>query len=127
MAEVVLDSSVLLAAVRGEVQVDDLLPILEGAVVSAVIWCEIHTKLHDFALTQTQKTQDILSLLSRVEPFTSHRARLAADLRQRTCKAGLSLADRTCLALEIELDADVYTADRAWTTLDLPCSIHLIR
>lgn len=127
MAEVVLDSSVLLAAIRGEIRIDNLLPILEGAVVSAVNWCEIHTKLHDSELTQTERTYEILALLDRVEPFTSSRAKLAAELRQQTRRAGLSLGDRACLALGIELEADVYTSDRAWQTVDVPCRIHLIR
>ena len=40
---------------------------------------------------------------------------------------GLSLGDRACLALGIALDVEIYTADRLWAQLNLPCSIHLIR
>jgi PIN domain nuclease of toxin-antitoxin system len=40
---------------------------------------------------------------------------------------GLSLGDRACLALGIALGAEVYTAERVWAQLQLPCAVHLIR
>jgi PIN domain nuclease of toxin-antitoxin system len=40
---------------------------------------------------------------------------------------GLSLGDRACLALALELNAPVYTADRAWKNLNLGIRIHVIR
>lgn len=57
------------------------------------------------------------------EKFTE----IAAYLWDKTRQFGLSLADRSCLALAIEKEADVLTADRAWTTLDLGGEIQLIR
>ena len=65
--------------------------------------------------------------IRRIEPFTASQARLAADLRPTTSHAGLSLGDRACLALAIELGAEVYTADRQWAKVQVACKIHLIR
>jgi ribonuclease VapC len=40
---------------------------------------------------------------------------------------GLSLGDRACLALAMELKLPVVTADRAWIDLDLGIDICVIR
>jgi PIN domain nuclease of toxin-antitoxin system len=69
----------------------------------------------------------LFSLLDRMEPFTAAQAQIAADLRPRTRHAGLSLGDRACLSLALELGAEVFTADAAWLRVDLACRIHLIR
>jgi ribonuclease VapC len=69
----------------------------------------------------------ITAIVSEVVPFTEASATSAAMLRTVTRHLGLSLGDRTCLALAIEFNADVYTADRAWKELQLPCTIHVIR
>ena len=60
-------------------------------------------------------------------PFDDDLAVRAALLRPTTKRAGLSFADRACIATAIRLNATVVTADRAWAELDLPCPIELIR
>ena len=95
--------------------------------ISAVNWCELHTKLHDYGLHGISRTANLLTLIGRIEPFTEAQAILAAELREDTRAIGLSLGDRACIALGAELDADVYTADRAWAKVNLPCRVHLIR
>ncbi len=127
MAEVVLDTSVLLAAIRKEIGIESILPVLEGAIMSAVNWCELHTKLEDFGLREAVQTSMLLQLIGRIETFSETQAAAAASLRGSTRAAGLSLGGRACIALALELNADVYTADRAWVTVDLPCRIYLIR
>jgi PIN domain nuclease of toxin-antitoxin system len=54
-------------------------------------------------------------------------AQTAGDLVRQTRAFGLSLGDRACLALGMELGAPVYTADRAWKKLGLPVQIRVIR
>lgn len=51
----------------------------------------------------------------------------AANLRLATRPLGLSLGDRFCLALGLERNLPVITADRAWAGLDLGVEIQLIR
>jgi PIN domain nuclease of toxin-antitoxin system len=60
-------------------------------------------------------------------PFDDVRAAEVAALWPKTRKAGLSLADRACLALALERQLPVLTADRVWTELGLPLDIRLIR
>jgi len=59
--------------------------------------------------------------------FSDVHAAKAGELWRNTRQAGLSLGDRACLALAIERDLPVLTADRAWAGLALPIDIHLIR
>ena len=47
--------------------------------------------------------------------FDRTQALTTGKLRARTRHLGLSLGDRACLALAIELNATVITADRLWT------------
>lgn len=127
MSEFVLDSSVLIAIFRNE-QIDDgMLDVIEGAVIGAANYSEVWSKLFDLGLASDPRIDAVLSLLSRIEPFTESQARLAADLRPITRYAGLSLGDRACLALALEIGAEVYTADRQWAQIRVGCKVHLIR
>ena len=46
--------------------------------------------------------------------FDAAQAKVAGDLRSLTRAQGLSLGDRTCLALAPALGLPAMTADRAW-------------
>ena len=127
MSETVLDSSVLIAILKDEQFDDGVLDILDGAALSAVNFAEVWSKIYDLGLRYAPRIDAVFSLLSRVEPFTESQARVAADLRSVTSHAGLSLGDRACLALALEMGAEVYTADRSWSRVKVGCSIHLIR
>ena len=117
----------VLALLRNEVDAEVFLPLIEGAWLSSVNLAEIISKLDDLASDSRPRAEELLSLFEGVRPFSESQARAAAALRSATRVAGLSLGDRACLALAIELDANVYTADRIWATVDLPCRVHLIR
>ncbi len=127
MSESVLDSSVLIAVLRNERLDNDVIDVVDGAVISAANFAEVWTRIHDLGLTNDPRAQAIFTLLARVEPFTESQARLAADLRPATKSAGLSLGDRACLALALEIGGEVYTADRQWSNISVGCPIHLIR
>jgi ribonuclease VapC len=62
-----------------------------------------------------------------VEPFTTADAGEVARLRPMTRDAGLSLADRACLALARRLDGPALTADTAWSRADAPVELRQIR
>jgi PIN domain nuclease of toxin-antitoxin system len=62
-----------------------------------------------------------------VEPFTETDAIISAQVREATRDRGLSLGDRSCLALALRTDQRVLTADAAWTGLTLDVRIEVIR
>lgn len=123
----VLDSSVLLALLLHERYDAAIWEQVVGSFLSSVSLAEVLTRLIDRNVERGKGVASVFSLLGAVIPFSESHARTASDLRRNTQQAGLSLGDRACLALAIELGAEVYTADRAWAGLDLPCVIHLIR
>ncbi len=127
VAEAILDSSVILAILKGEALQVSVLDIVEGAVMSAVNLTEVLTRLSDLGMTASPKSDLLLGLLDRIEPFLEKQARTSAALRRETSHVGLSLGDRACLALALELGGEVYTTDRLWSGLRIGCPIHLLR
>lgn len=128
MNEVVLDASAMLAIIfqeRGaEKLTDDLMDL---AVASTVNLAEVQSMLIKKGFDPEEAWGDALSLVTAVEPFTSEQARVAGDLITKTEKFGLSLGDRSCLALAIALKAPVYTTEQNWRNLKVGVPIHVIR
>ena len=126
MSEAVIDASVILAIAKNE-RIDEIaVSIIDGGVMSTVNISEVYAKLADLKMNST-KVKPLLDTLSRIEPLSLPQARLAGFLRDRTRHAGLSLGDRCCLALAIELGAEVYTTEHVWSRVDVGCKIHLLR
>jgi PIN domain nuclease of toxin-antitoxin system len=96
-------------------------------VISAVNLAEVQFKLIKKGYPPEEAWEDAVSLVSAVEPYTSGHARIAGDLLTTTEKYGLSLGDRSCLALAIALKAPVYTTEQNWRNLKLGIAIHVIR
>ena len=127
MSDVVLDSSVFLAILKDEHCDESVLDKIEGAVMSIVNVAEVFAKISDLGIDRSPHVEVLFQLLGRIEPFTQVHARLSATLRSKSRRAGLSLGDRSCLALALDLGAEVYTADRAWLASHLGLTVHLIR
>lgn len=123
----VLDSSAVLAWLRDEPGADVVQPLLSAAVMSAANWSEIWQKLRQHGVDADRTTNRLRTLGVRVEPLTEADAVTAANLWARTRAAGLSLADRCCLALGARLDLPTVTADKAWAGLDIDIPVRLIR
>lgn len=123
----VLDASAALALLRREDGHEIVAELINGAVTSAVNWSEIVQK----GLQRNWPSTAVESLRSaglRVVAFGPDDAELAAAYWPRTRDAGLSLADRACLALAaVENDGRAVTADRVWAGLDLDVPVQLIR
>jgi len=128
MNRVVLDASALIAVLNQESGSDKLGPeILSQAVGSTVNLAEVQGKLVDGGLPADKAWLATLRSVREAVPFTAEHARMAGSLITQTRSLGLSLGDRACLALALELDAPVYTADRSWRNLKLGIKIHVIR
>ncbi len=128
MNEVVLDASAILALLQSERGAETLTDeILENAVASTVNLAEVQSKLVKRGHPPDEAWEDALSPVTAAEPFTTEQAKIAGDLIGKTEKYGLSLGDRSCIALAIALKAPVYTTEQAWNNLKLGVPIHVIR
>ena len=124
---VVLDASALLAYLQREPGADLVRSVIAGAVMSTVNWTEVVQKV-------SEGIEDIPGLRGSLEslglafaPFTARQAEIAGELRNRTRELGLSLGDRACLALGLDREAPVFTADRAWKQVRLETDVRVIR
>ena len=124
---VVLDASALLAMINSEPGAEMVYGVLMGASISAVNYSEVIAKLVDKGHDDGEAVSVLDALPITIRPVDAALARRAGLLRGRTRARGLSLGDRTCLALAIERELPALTADRAWAGLDLGIEITLIR
>ena len=128
MSKAALDASAILAYLFNERGAERLTPeILADALVSTVNLAEVQTKLVKLGRSTEDAWIDAHSLGKLAVPYTSEHARIAGDLITQTEKYGLSLGDRSCLALAIALNAPVYTTEQIWRDLKVGIPIHVIR
>ena len=128
MNEIVLDASALLTVIQHERGAERLTAeVLSNAVIGTVNLAEVQSKLVKNGYPPPVGWKDALELVSVVEPFTLDQARIAGDLIATTEQYGLSLGDRSCLALAISLKAPVYTTEQIWRNLNVGVPIHVIR
>jgi ribonuclease VapC len=123
----ILDASALLALLGDEPGAELVAPLLDGAIISTVNWSEVLNRYVDLGLEIEARDAEIDSLGVSLALFTSRQAEIAAGLLPFTRKAGLSLADRACLALALDLGGQPVTADRAWGRIDVGLDVMLIR
>ena len=127
MSKYVLDASAVLALLNEEPGKDRVEAMLADSIVSSVNYCEVLTKLNDAGMTDKESADSFDLLNVSVIDFDRRMARSAAGLRPKTKTLGLSLGDRSCLALGIARKATVITADRAWSKLKIGAKIEVIR
>jgi PIN domain nuclease of toxin-antitoxin system len=128
MSSAVLDASVILAILFQEPGADTMTDdIMSGAVASTVNLAEVQSKLVKRGHDPDRAWKDALLLETDPEPYTADQAKIAGSLIAKTEKYGLSLGDRSCLALAISLKAPVYTTEQAWRNLNVGVPIHVIR
>lgn len=128
MNRIVLDASVVLAIIHQEPGSEKLTPeLLTISAMSTVNLTEAQSKLVISGWNADEAWLDATSPVDEIVPFTASQSRMAGKLVVQTQPFGLSLGDRACLALALELNAPVYTADRSWKKLKLGIRIHSIR
>ena len=128
MNEVVFDASVMLAMILHESGTEKVTDeLLDRSIASTVNLAEVQSKLVKKGYPPHEAWEDTLSAVRSVEPYSSDHARIAGDLIATTEPYGLSLGDRSCLALAITLKAPVYTTEQIWRDLKIGIPIHVIR
>ncbi len=124
---VVLDSSALLCLLNGEAGAERVAEALPSAVIGAVNLAEVVTKLRERGLSAEEVEEALGGFNLDVRPFTAVQAYATGHLWQATRSQGLSLGDRACLALAVELGAPALTADQAWGKVETGAAVEVIR
>jgi PIN domain nuclease of toxin-antitoxin system len=123
----VLDASAVLALLQDEPGAAIVEEVLGDAAMSSVNWAEVAGLLSERGLPATELRASVEALGISVLAFDALDGDATGELLRSTRDAGLSLADRACLALARRLDARVLTADRAWVDLGLGVDVRCIR
>jgi ribonuclease VapC len=123
----VVDTSVVIAVLRGERGSETLERTMSGALISSLNYSEAIAVLMRSGPTVEVARTLVDDLLVTVVGFDALLAQDTAFLEGPTRAQGLSLADRACLALARRDKLPVLTADRAWRDLKLGVEIQLIR
>jgi PIN domain nuclease of toxin-antitoxin system len=124
---IVLDASALLANVLREPGADRVAPELSTALIGAANVTEVLTRVLREGGDSDAVVADMDALGLSIVPVSREHAIIAAELYPLTMSAGLSLGDRLCLALAIERNVPVMTAERAWFGLPHGANVILIR
>lgn len=127
MNRVVLDASAVLAVLFKETGTDIVAPVLFGATMSAVNYSEVLKKAIEKRadMDTTRHFLDRQSL--NVVAFDVERAVAAALILPQTTDFGLSFADRACVSLGLQLQYEVFTAEKRMSLTGLDVSVRLIR
>ena len=112
-----MDTSAILAFLLKEPGAAMVTNLIDGAAVSANIIAELATKLSDRGLSQSDIAATIEDCAFDIHPVTYNDALAIGALRPLTQSVGLSLGDRSCLALAAKLKLPAITADNAWATI----------
>ena len=128
MSNYVLNASALLAAINREPGAEVVEQAIEaGAAIGTVNLAEVATKLREAGGSEAEIRRRLGRFALHVVDFDAELAYQTGFLRPATAAAGLSLADRACLALAARLNLPVLTADHAWSSLRIGVTVQLIR
>lgn len=116
----ILDSSVLIALMLEETNADLLVPYFDDPVMVALNHSEVLQKIAQLGGSIDHAESMIAGMAVQVAPFDRELSRGAAALWPLTRAHGLSLADRSCLALARATGAVAVTADGAWGGVEVP-------
>ena len=108
----VLDASALLCLLNDEPGADLVADALTRSVVGTVNLAEVVAKLRDRGISLDEVREALGGLHLDVRPLSTAQAFKIGDLRPGTRDLGLSLGDRACLALAVEIGGEVLTTDR---------------
>jgi PIN domain nuclease of toxin-antitoxin system len=127
MSDYVLDASALLALLNEEDGAELVQELLPQAVLSAVNFAEVVTRLVAVGMPEREIREALILLGLKIIPFEDEGAFESGFLYAKTKPLGLSLGDRACLGLAKTLGATALTADRTWQDLNIGVKVKLIR
>ncbi len=123
----VLDASAVLAMIHRERGQEVVAAALRSSAISTVNLAEALQSVIERGGSPEEVAVRLESLGVVIVPPTVEDAVRVAELRAPTRRSGLSLADRSCLALAERLGATALTADGAWLEAGHGVPVELIR
>ncbi|MGA2770815.1 MAG: type II toxin-antitoxin system VapC family toxin [Bryobacteraceae bacterium] len=126
-ARYVLDSSALIALVRGEPGSETVRAAMGASVVCAVNLSETMAKLIRAGGEPRLVQRYLRGLQLEIMPWDEELAWESRDLCSLAWTHGISFADRACLALARHLRLAAVTGDTAWKKLDVGVRVVLFR
>jgi PIN domain nuclease of toxin-antitoxin system len=127
MADAILDSSAVIAALQGEPGGQVARAAASTGAISAINVAEVVSKLVQYGATEDDALAMARDFGVEMAAMDERQAELAGLFHARTRKHGVSMGDAFCLALAMQLDLPVLTTDRRWSALDLGVEVRLIR
>ncbi len=124
---IILDASALVALWRKERGWQRVAQDITSSAVSSANLAEALSKFAEDGGDADLMADETVKSGCEVVVVSVEHAVTAAKLRPVTKPLGLSLGDRLCLALAIERNSEVLTADRMWAKLNIGIPIQLIR
>jgi ribonuclease VapC len=124
---VVLDSSALLALLRGDTGAERVGAWIDGTAISAVMLSDVAGKLRDLGGAQPEVEAAMRLIDIEVVEFNREQALLAAALLPLMRDRGLPPGDRACLALAATRGVAALTGDRIRASLDVGIAVELFR
>ncbi len=126
-SKVVLDASALLCLLNDEPGAERVLDVLTRSVVGTANLAEVVSKLRECGVSLDEVHEALGGLHLDVRPLSAAQAMIIGDLRPATKPLGLSLGDRACLALAVDLRAEMLTTDAKLASADIGVSITNVR
>ena len=124
---IALDSSAVLAVALREPGADVVMRAIPQSVLSAANLAEVLIVAERKGGNAETAYRDILDLGLHVVSATHTQARIAAQISGAYPKLNLSLGDKLCLALALDIGAEVLTSDREMTKVGLDLTIRMFR
>lgn len=126
-SKVVLDASALLSLLNDEPGADRVVEVLTRCVVGTTNLAEVVSKLRERGLSLDEVREALGGLHLDVRPLSPAQAFIIGDLRPATKPLGLWLGDRACLALAMDLQAEMFTTDRDLASAEVGVTITNVR
>lgn len=126
-SKVVLDASALLCLLNDEPGADRVGEVLTRSVLGTTSLAEVVSKLRERGLSLDEVREALGGLHLDVRPLSPSQAMTIGDLRPATKPLDLSLSDRACLALALDLEAELLTTDADLANADVGIPITNVR
>lgn len=127
MTEVAIDSSAIIAILRGEPGAEDALPHVRGSHISTVNLAEVFYITDIHGAERVRVEQAIATMQLEESPFDREQAQIMAEIYPATLGSSVGFADRACMALALKLGIPCLTGDQDWQKHDVGIDVMLFR